>query len=104
MIELNYIVWVKLKLVQILLFHKEVILCAADHDFTQVDFPICAKKITIGEQVWVASDVFIAPGVTIGDGAVIGARSSVFKDMPPGMVCMGSPCKPIKERIIKEAE
>lgn len=73
-------------------------LCAGDHDYAQPDFPIRARKITIGEQAWVAAGVFIAPGVTIGKGAVIGARSSVFGDMPAGKVCFGSPAKPIKQR------
>lgn len=73
-------------------------LCASDHDYTQVDFPIRARKVTIGAEVWVAAGVFIAPGVTIGNGAVIGARSSVFADMPARMVCFGYPCRPIKAR------
>lgn len=76
-------------------------LCAADHDHTQVDFPIRSRKITIGAQAWVAADVFVAPGVTIGEGAVIGARSSVFKDMPAGMVCFGYPCVPVKKRVMQ---
>ncbi len=46
-----------------------------------------------------AADVFVAPGVCIGPGAVIGARSSVFADMPGGMVCLGYPCKPVKARV-----
>ena len=75
-------------------------LCAADHDHTQVDFPIRARQIDIGAQAWLAADVFVAPGVTIGDGAVIGARSSVFKDMPAGMVCFGYPCVPVKKRVM----
>ena len=73
-------------------------LCASDHDYQQPDFPIRSRKVTVGAQAWVAADVFIAPGVTVGEGAVIGARSSVFKDMPAGMVCMGSPCVPVKPR------
>jgi len=73
-------------------------LCAADHDHTQVDFPIRSRKITIGAQAWVAADVFVAPGVSVGEGAVIGARSSVFKDMPAGMVCFGYPCQPVRLR------
>lgn len=75
-------------------------LCASDHGYTQPDFPIHNRKITIGDQAWVASDVFVAPGVTLGEGAVIGARSSVFKDMPTGMVCMGYPCKPVNPRVM----
>ena len=73
-------------------------LCAGDHDHEQVDFPIRGRPITVGPQAWVAADVFIAPGVTIGEGAVIGARSSVFGDMPARMLCMGSPCRPVKPR------
>lgn len=74
-------------------------LCAADHDHTLVDFPIRSRKVTIGAQAWLAADVFIAPGVSIGEGTVIGARSSVFKDMPAGMVCFGYPCIPVKNRM-----
>lgn len=74
-------------------------LCAGDHDYTQPDFPIRGRKITIQEQAWLAADVFVAPGITIGKGCVIGARSSVFHDMPAGMVCMGSPARPLKPRL-----
>jgi putative colanic acid biosynthesis acetyltransferase WcaF len=73
-------------------------LCAASHDYTQPDFPIYAKKVCIGAQAWLATDVFVAPGVTIGEGAVVGARSSVFHDLPPMMVFVGSPAKAIKPR------
>ena len=74
-------------------------LCTGSHDFKKTSFDIYAKKITIEDQVWLASDVFVAPGVTIGKGAVIGARSTVLKDMPEGMVCYGYPAKPIKPRL-----
>jgi len=73
-------------------------LCAAGHDYKQPDFPIFDKKITIGSQAWLATDVFIAPGISIGRGAVVGARSSVFADMPEGMICYGSPAKAVKPR------
>ena len=78
-------------------------LCAADHDYTQADFPIRSRRIVIGAQAWLAADVFVAPGITIGSGAVIGARSSVFKDMPAGMVCFGYPCVPVKTRVMATA-
>lgn len=74
-------------------------LCSASHDYTRSDFPIFENKICIGAQAWLATDVFVAPGVTIGDGAVVGARSSVFHDLPPMMVCVGSPAIPIKSRL-----
>lgn len=73
-------------------------LCTGSHDYLQSDFPIFAKKITIGEECWLATDVFVAPGITIGKGAVIGSRSSVYKDIPSNKVCFGNPAEVIKER------
>jgi putative colanic acid biosynthesis acetyltransferase WcaF len=74
-------------------------LCTGSHDHTAEGFDIYAKPIVIEDGAWVATDVFIAPGITIGEGAVIGARSSVFKDMPAGMICIGNPAKPVKKRL-----
>ena len=74
-------------------------LCAATHDFSKSSFDMVDKKITIEDQVWIATDVFVAPELTLGRGSLIGARSSVFSDMPAGMICVGSPAKPVKPRI-----
>lgn len=76
-------------------------LCTGGHDYESIAFDIFAKPIVIEDGAWVATDVFIAPGVTIGMGAVVGARSTVLQDMPSGMICVGQPAKPIKERIVK---
>ena len=76
-------------------------ICTGSHDYTKIDFPILAKKIVIEDEAWLATDVFVAPGVKIGKGTVVGARSSVFKDLPPGKVCIGNPAKPIKDRIVE---
>ena len=73
-------------------------LCAASHDYHLATFDIFSIPIVIEDEVWLATDVFIAPGITIGRGAVIGAKSSVFKDMPKGMICMGNPARPVKDR------
>lgn len=73
-------------------------LCAGDHDYRYSDFPIRGKAIRIADEAWVASHSFIAPGVTIGQGAVVAACSAVFRDMPAGMICMGSPCRPVRPR------
>lgn len=66
-------------------------LCTGSHDYTDPTFPIYAKPITVGDEAWVAADVFVAPGITIGAGAVVGARSSVFQDIPECAIAMGSP-------------
>ncbi len=73
-------------------------LCAAAHDYTRPTFDMIAGPITVHEQAWLAADVFVAPGITIGAGAVVGARSSVFHNLPAGMVCYGSPAVPVRPR------
>lgn len=73
-------------------------LCAGTHDCTRPEFPLLRPPIVVGDDVWLAADVFVGPGVTIGNGAVVGARSSVFHDLPPWWICVGTPAKAIKER------
>ena len=73
-------------------------LCTGSHDYSRTDFPIYSVPIVLEDECWLATDVYVAPGVTIGRGTVIGARSSVFKSLPAGMVCMGSPARVVKAR------
>ncbi|AVJ28976.1 putative colanic acid biosynthesis acetyltransferase [Achromobacter spanius] len=73
-------------------------LCAADHDAGRADFPLRERAVRVEDGAWVATDVFVGPGVTIAREAVIGARSSVFRNMPAAMVCHGNPCRPIRPR------
>jgi putative colanic acid biosynthesis acetyltransferase WcaF len=77
-------------------------ICAADHDYSDVSFSIRARPVEIGNQVWIASDVWIGPGVKVADGVVVGARSTVTKDLPAGTICVGSPCKPVKRRVMRQ--
>lgn len=56
-----------------------------------------ALPVTIGDNVWIASDVVILPGVTIGSDSVVGAGSVVTRDVPPGAVVAGNPAKVIKK-------
>lgn len=74
-------------------------ICTGTHDYNSESFDIIAHPITIGEKCWIATDVYVAPGVSIGNGTVVGARSSVFKDIPAGKVCIGTPAVIIKDRV-----
>ena len=69
------------------------------HDYTKKKFTILSKKIIIGDECWITNDVYIAPGVIIGRGTVIGARSSVYKDLPANKVCIGNPAKIVRNRV-----
>jgi putative colanic acid biosynthesis acetyltransferase WcaF len=76
-------------------------LCAGTHDYADHAFKLLRAPVTVGSDVWIGTDAFIGPGVSIGDLSVVGARSSVYKSLPPKMVCVGNPAKPIKERNLK---
>ncbi|MEO1067693.1 MAG: sugar O-acetyltransferase [Cyanobacteria bacterium J06638_6] len=55
--------------------------------------------ITIEDDVWVGGGAVICPGVCIGAASVIGAGAVVTKDIPPGVVAVGNPC-----RIVRKVE
>ena len=55
-----------------------------------------ALPITVGNSVWFGANVTVLPGVTIGDNVVIGAGSVVTKDIPSGVIAVGSPCRVLR--------
>lgn len=74
-------------------------ICTGSHDYLKEDFPIYAKKIIIEDECWLATDVFVAPGIVIKKKSIIGARSSVYNNIPQNKVCVGNPAKVIKARF-----
>lgn len=73
-------------------------LCTASHDIADPAMRLLTGAIAIGNQAWVCADVFVGPGVSIGDGTVVGARSSVFSDLPAWQVCTGTPARAVRPR------
>ena len=56
-----------------------------------------AKPINVGNNVWFGGNVTVLGGANIGDNVVVGAGSVVTKDLPPNTLCLGTPCRAIKE-------
>ena len=54
--------------------------------------------IILEKHAHVGAGTIILPGVTIGEGCSVGAGSLVTKDLPEWTICVGSPCKPIKDK------
>lgn len=73
-------------------------LCAGTHDHARWSMPLLTAPIVVGENAWIAADVFVGPGVTIGELCVVGARSVVVHDLPPRKICVGHPCRPVRDR------
>ena len=81
---------------------QESYLCTGSHRITDPSFPLETGEIVIENGAWVATDCFIGPDLCIGANSVIGARSSVLQSMPAGQICFGTPCKPVKPRVMND--
>lgn len=84
---------------------------ASNHTFDENDRsrpfrlqPESNKGITIGENVWGASNILILDGVTIGNDVTIGAGSVIRKNIPDGAVVIGNPAQICYIRKPKENE
>lgn len=70
-----------------------------DSDPTSIphDRKLFSKPVVIEDNVWLGEFVSVLPGVTIGKGTIVGANSVVSKSLPPNVIAVGSPAKPIKK-------
>ncbi|WP_153535130.1 sugar O-acetyltransferase [Actinomadura macrotermitis] len=55
-----------------------------------------AEPIVIEDNVWLGGGAIVLAGVTIGADSVIGAGAVVTRDVPPGVVAVGTPAKVIR--------
>jgi len=72
------------------------------HPGLREDYRRFSEPIVIEDKVWIGSNAVVLPGVTIGYGSVIGAGSVVSRDIPPMVVAVGTPARPMRE--ITEAD
>ena len=56
-----------------------------------------AEPITIEDNVWLGGGAIVCPGVTIGEDTVVGAGAVVTRDLPAGVVAVGSPARVLRE-------
>jgi maltose O-acetyltransferase len=55
-----------------------------------------AEPITIGENVWLGGGVIVCPGVTIGADTVVGAGAVVTRNLPAGVLALGTPARIVR--------
>ena len=56
-----------------------------------------AAPIAIGDNVWLGGGAIVLPGVSVGSDTVVGAGSVVTRDLPGGVVAVGSPARVLRE-------
>ena len=54
------------------------------------------RPVTIEDGVWIGGGAIVCPGVTIGEDTVIGAGSVVTRDIEPGVLAVGNPCRVVR--------
>lgn len=56
-----------------------------------------SAPVRIGDNVWIGGGTMILPGVRIGSNSTVGAGSVVTKDLPEGVLALGSPCRVVRK-------
>lgn len=86
-----------------------ILIECSNHKYDKIGIPMYFYRdekirhpVKIGDDVWIGGNVTILPGVHIGDGCIVGAGSVVTRDLPQYTICVGNPCKPIKQRFEPE--
>ncbi len=74
-----------------------------DHCFSDLSKPMIeqgfeARKIIIGDDVWIGHGAILLKGVRIGHGSIIAAGTVVNKDVPAYAIVAGNPVKVIRMR------
>ena len=81
------------------LIGPKVCIVTPSHKFPPVmrrDIATVARKVVIGDDVWIGAGALILPGVTVGDGVIVGAGAVVTKDVPAGETYAGVPARSIE--------
>lgn len=58
-----------------------------------------ARRVEIGNDVWIGRGAIVLAGRTIGDGAVVGAGAVVTRPVEPYTIVAGNPARPIRRRF-----
>ncbi len=100
--NLSVIGFAKIEVGDDVMFGPNVTLLTSGHDpdlrgGAQRDSKIFGP-ILIGAGSWIGANAVILPNVTIGENSVIGAGSLVNRDIPPGVIAAGNPCRVIREK------
>ena len=77
-----------------------VYLCTGNHDWTDPNFGLIVKPITVGACAWVGARATVCPGVRIGEGAILTAGGVAMKEVLSYEIHGGNPAAFMRRREI----
>ncbi|MGI9317642.1 MAG: DapH/DapD/GlmU-related protein [bacterium] len=82
------------------------IIGGGNYHYDNIDTPMCQSYdeqgkggVDIEDDVWLGSHVAVLDGVKIAQGCVVASGSTVTKDLPTMSISLGSPAKPVRQRL-----
>jgi acetyltransferase-like isoleucine patch superfamily enzyme len=63
---------------------------------------LISSPIVLGANTAVATNCVLFPGATVGRDSWVGAGSTVSGEIPPGVIAVGTPAQPVKDRPFAE--
>lgn len=57
---------------------------------------VLSGNVTLGDNCIIGTGTTVKDGISIGNNSFIGMGSNVVKDIPPGVLAFGNPCKVVK--------
>lgn len=82
----------------------DVKIIAFNHEYSNLEKPMCLQgfqpmePVIIEDDVWIGTRETILPGVKIGKGSILGAGCVVTKDVKPYSIMGGNPARLIRSR------
>ena len=73
-----------------------------NHHAVDESHPTKCAPIIIGSNVWIGRNVTVLPGSKIGDHTVVAAGSIVKGELPPRVLAVGNPARPVKELDVSD--
>jgi len=67
-------------------------------DLARIDSRPVARPVTIGDDVWIATESVLVAGAVVPDGVVVGARSVIAEPLEPWTIATGAPAKSRRKR------
>ncbi len=76
-------------------------LCTGNHDWSDPQFGLIVKPISLASGSWVGARATLAPGISLGEHAIAAAGSVVTSNVPAWEIFAGNPATFVRRRRLR---